>query len=350
MTKEKILIVDDIDINREILKEILQNNYDIIEAKNGIEAIEKVVHNKNDLSLILLDIMMPEMDGYETLETLARSGYTNKMPVIIITAAGGNENEVKGLELGAADYITKPFFPESVLRRVESQLELIKHRKHLETLVKANIEKIIDMRDSMVDFLATVVEYRDGESGMHVKRTRLMMEELFKLLYESKKMEKEMLKINKEDISKAAALHDIGKISIPDSILLKPGKLTPEEFEIIKTHSVKGAKLIDGMKGINSQSYVKACRDIALYHHERWDGKGYPEGLSGNNIPLAARAMSVVDVYDALTTKRVYKPAFSHEESLEIISKGAGTQFDPVITEIFVQKGDVFKNIAASLK
>jgi putative two-component system response regulator len=350
MSKEKILVVDDIDINREILKEILSDSYEIIEAKNGIEAIEKVTQHKKDLSLILLDIMMPEMDGYETLETLARSGHTNKIPVIIITAAGGNENEVKGLELGAADYITKPFFPESVLRRVESQLELMKHRKHLEKLVSVNISKVLEMRDSLVDFLATIVEYRDGESGSHVKRTRLMMEELFKLMFDSKKMEKEMLKVNKEDISKAAALHDIGKISIPDNILLKPGKLTPEEFEIIKTHSIKGAKLIDGMKGINSQSYVKACRDIALYHHERWDGKGYPEGLSGADIPLAARAMAVVDVYDALISKRVYKPAFSHEEALKIISEGAGTQFDPTIAEIFVQNGDIFKNLAFSLQ
>ncbi|MDR1124421.1 MAG: response regulator [Elusimicrobiota bacterium] len=348
MAKQKILVVDDIDINREILKEILQEDYDIIEAKNGIEAIEKVMHYKNDLSLVLLDIMMPEMDGYEALETLAKSGYTNKIPVIIITAAGGNENEVRGLELGAADYITKPFFPESVLRRVESQLELTKHRKYLEKVVHVNVEKIIEMRDNLVDFLATIVEYRDGESGGHIKRTRLMMEELFKLLSKSKKLEKEMLKINREDISKAAALHDIGKISIPDNILLKPGKLTPEEFEIMKTHSVKGAKLIDGMEGINPQSYVKACRDIALYHHERWDGKGYPEGLSGDNIPLAARAMAVVDVYDAITNKRVYKPAFSHEEALDLISKGAGTQFDPEIAEIFVQNGDIFKNIENS--
>lgn len=349
MPKEKILIVDDIDVNREILVEILQKDYDIIQAQDGIEAIEKVMHNAEDLSLILLDIMMPEMDGYEVLETLTRSGYTNKIPVIIITASGGNENEVKGLELGAADYITKPFYPESVLRRVESQLELRKHRKHLEKLVQSNIQKVVEMRDSMIELLASVIEYRDIESGDHVKRTKRMMKTLLQLVAQSHLMDKEMAVIDPDTVAKAAALHDVGKIGIPDNILLKPGKLTPEEFEKIKTHTTMGAELVNRIEGIHDQSYLQACRDICRYHHERWDGKGYPEGLKTDQIPFAARAMAIVDVYDALTTQRVYKPAFSHEKAMEIIKEGAGTQFDPAMVDVFIKNGEMFRKIALEL-
>ncbi|WP_428897689.1 putative two-component system response regulator [Parelusimicrobium proximum] len=350
MAREKILIVDDIDVNREILAEILQKDYNIIQAKDGIEAIEKVMHNAHDLSLILLDIMMPEMDGYEVLETLTRSGYTNKIPVIIITASGGNENEVKGLELGAADYITKPFYPESVLRRVESQLELNKHRKHLEKLVNLNVQKVSDMRDSMLEFLASVIEYRDVESGAHVKRTKLMAETLLKGVSDSHKLDKEMATVDLATVSKAVALHDIGKIGIPDNILLKAGKLTEEEFEQIKKHTTIGSEIIDHIEGVKDVTYIEACRDICLYHHERWDGTGYPKGLKGDQIPIAARVMAIVDVYDALTTERVYKAAYTHEQAIEIMKKGDGSQFDPVIFEIFLQKQDEFKKIADSYK
>jgi putative two-component system response regulator len=350
MPKEKILIVDDIDVNREILVEILQKDYELIQAKDGIEAIEKVMHNADDLSLILLDIMMPEMDGYEVLETLTRSGYTNKIPVIIITASGGNENEVKGLELGAADYITKPFYPQSVLCRVETQLEIRKHKIHLEKLVNANVKKVIDMRDSMIDFLASVIEYRHVESGAHVKRTRLMADLLIRSIAASGRMKKEITSIDIETAAKAVSLHDVGKIGIPDNILLKPGSLTPEEFEIIKTHTTIGGEIVQHIEGINDTSYLAVCRDICLYHHERWDGRGYPKGLKENEIPFAARVMAIVDVYDALASARVYKPALSHEESVEIISKEGGKQFDPVILEIFLEKHEDFKKISGDPK
>jgi putative two-component system response regulator len=350
MTKDKILIVDDIEVNREILQEILQSDYDCIQAKDGIEAIEKVMHNSADLSLILLDIMMPEMDGYEVLEMLSRSGYINRIPVIIITAAGGNENEVKGLELGAADYITKPFYPSSVLTRVQNLLEVRKHKLYLEKLVNDNIKKVYDMRDSMIDFLASVIEYRDVESGEHVKRTRLMADALLKKVAASGRMNKEIAAINMDTASKAVALHDVGKIGIPDSILLKPGKLTPEEFEIIKTHATIGAEIVEHIDGIKDTSYLALCRDICLYHHERWDGKGYPRGLSENAIPFAARIMAIVDVYDALTDARVYKPAFPHEKAVEIMSVESGKQFDPVILDVFLQNHEDFRKISTEIK
>ncbi len=347
MARDKILIVDDVEVNREILVEILQENYDLLQAKDGLEAVEMVMHNAHDLSLILLDIMMPEMDGYEVLETLRTSGYTNKIPVIVITASGGNENEVRGLEAGASDYITKPFYPQSVLCRVEAQLELRKHRQHLEKLVTANVQKVIAVRDAMVDFLASVIEHRHVESGQHVKRTRMIAEALLKRIEESHKMDKDIFVTNIESVSKAVALHDVGKIGIPDNILLKPGPLTPEEFEVIKTHTTIGAKIVKDMSGIEDPDYLAACHDICLYHHERWDGKGYPEGLAGAKIPFSARVMSIVDVYDALTNNRVYKPAMTHTEAVEIMTKGAGTQFDPVIFEIFLANQEDFRKISS---
>jgi putative two-component system response regulator len=350
MAKDKILIVDDIEVNREILLEILHRDYDCIQAKNGIEAMEQVMHNSHDLALILLDIMMPEMDGYEVLETLSRSGYLNRIPVIMITAAGGEENEVKGLELGAVDYITKPFYPQSVLCRVENQLEMRKHKIYLEKLVNANIKKVFDMRDSMIDFLASVIEYRDVESGEHVKRTRLMAESLLKKIAASGKMDKEIATIDMDTAAKAVSLHDVGKIGIPDNILLKPGKLTPEEFEIIKKHPVIGAEIIEHIEGIRDTSYLALCRDICLYHHERWDGKGYPKGLVGSDIPFAARIMTIVDVYDALTDVRVYKPAFSHEQAIDMMKEGIGTQFDPVMFDIFLQNQEEFRKISIEKK
>ena len=346
MAKEKILIVDDIDVNREILAEILHPRYDILQAKDGIEAIEKVMHNSADLSLILLDIMMPEMDGYEVLETLSRSGYTNRIPVIIITASGGNENEVKGLELGASDYITKPFYPQSVLCRVETQLEIRKHKLHLEKLVNANVKKVFDMRDSMIDFLASVIEYRDVESGAHIKRTKMMAELLLKKIADSGKMDNEIAALDLETVSKAVSLHDVGKIGIPDNILLKPGRLTDEEFEIIKTHTTIGANIVEHIEGIHDTAYLAVCRDICLYHHERWDGKGYPKGLADNAIPFAARVMAIVDVYDAITTQRVYKPAYSHDKAVEMMSPESGKQFDPVILEVFLRHGEEFRKIS----
>lgn len=348
MTRDKILIVDDMEVNREILAEILHKDYDLIQAKDGIEAVEQVKKNTNDLSLILLDIMMPGMDGYEVLETLRANGYTNKIPVIIITASGGSENEVRGLETGAADFITKPFFPKSVLCRVEAQIELRKHRLHLEKLVNANVQKVIAVRDATVDFLASVIEHRHVESGQHVKRTRLMAEVLLKKIVESKKMDSEIFADNSPSIAKAVALHDVGKIGIPDNILLKPGPLTKEEFEIIKTHPVIGARIVKDMSGIEDPDYLRACHNICLYHHERWDGKGYPEGRAGKDIPFAARLMAVIDVYDALTSPRVYKPAMTHKEALDLIVKGAGTQFDPVIVEIFAANAAEFEKISAN--
>ncbi|MDR1684380.1 MAG: response regulator [Elusimicrobiota bacterium] len=344
MSKEKILIVDDIEVNREILAEILKDSYELLQAKDGAQALQIIKENA-DISLILLDIMMPVMDGYETLKILKSSSKTNPIPVIIITAAGGNENEVQGLEAGASDYITKPFYPPSVLRRVETQLELRKHRLHLEKLVNLNVQKVLDMQEATVDFLASLIEYRHAESGQHVKRTRLMAKALLQRIAQSRKMDKDIAAIDINTASKAIALHDVGKIGILDEILLKNGPLSDAEFLAMKKHPAIGAKIIEEMAGLEDAKYLAMARDIALYHHERWDGKGYPEGLAANAIPFISRVMAVIDVYDALVNKRVYKPAITHEEALEIMSKGVGTQFDPAIFAIFRENLEDFRQI-----
>ena len=342
MAKDIILVVDDIDLNREILLEILSDQYDVMQACNGLEAVEMVVGNEDRISLVLLDIMMPEMDGYEVLEILNGSGYLEKIPVIIITASGGDENEIRCLELGAVDFVNKPFNPDIVKCRVNTQVELKKYKNHLEDLVEINVQKVTRVRENMVEFLASVIEYRHVESGQHVKRTRVMVETLLRQIRKSGRMDDELLQVDPQLIAKAVPLHDVGKISTPDHILLKPGKLTNEEFEIIKDHTRVGAALVDGMKDMEEPEYIRYCREICMHHHERWDGKGYPCGLAGKDIPFSARLMSIVDVYDALINERVYKPAMSPEEALEILRMGAGHQFDPVAVEIFLENHEEF--------
>lgn len=344
MNREKILIVDDVEVNRDILHAILQKDHDVIQARDGIEAVDAVMHNAHEIALILLDIMMPEMDGYKVLEILQNNGYGH-IPVIVITAIGRGENEVRGLEAGAVDYISKPFYPQTVSARVKLQMELRKHKLYLEDLVNENVKKYTVVKDSMIDFLASVIEYRDIESSQHVKRTRLMFECLLNRIKKSGKMEKEISYCNTEAVLKAVSLHDVGKIGIPDSILLKPGRLTEEEFEIIKKHVTIGARIIKDIKDIGDQEYLTACHNICLYHHEKWNGKGYPEGRKGTDIPFEARVMTIVDVYDALTDARIYKPAFSHENAIkELIEEKE--HFDPVIFDIFIENQEDFRRLS----
>ncbi len=344
MLKDTILIVDDIELNREILIEILKDEYGILQASNGYEAIEMVVHNSDRLSLILLDIMMPEMDGMEVLEILRAGGYTDRIPVIIITASGGDENEIRCLRSGAVDFLEKPFHPDIVKCRVQARVALKQYRNHMEELVEESVQKVLYVRDSMIDVLASVIEYRHCESGQHVRRTRALAERLMRVIKSSGRMEDDLSGLNLSTVAKAVPLHDIGKISTPDHILLKPGKLTSEEFEIIKQHTTLGAEIIDMMKGIEDEDYLRFSRDICLYHHERWDGMGYPKGLKERAIPFVARVMSIVDVYDALTSERVYKPAFTHEQAIEILLQDSGKHFDPVIADIFVRNHEQFRN------
>jgi putative two-component system response regulator len=346
MAGEKILVVDDIKINREILAEILQNDYQVVQAGDGIEAFEKIINKSDGIDLFLLDFLMPEMDGYVVLETLSKSGIIDTIPVLVITAMGANENEVKALEMGAADFITKPFFPAGVLKRVELHLRLRNNNAKLEKIAGENVKKAESLLDSTLYFFASAVESRNLEAETHVKMTRALAEILFQSAAAAGNMEAEISKLDVRALSVAAALHDIGKISIPEKILLKPDKLSPEEFDTVKKHTVFGAAMTDRLEKINcgaAGAYFETCRDVCLYHHENWDGSGYPEGRREYDIPLCARIAAFADVYDSLVSKKVYRPAVLHEEAVETMKGLSGLKFDPIIMELFLAESEKIK-------
>ncbi|MDR0503524.1 MAG: response regulator [Treponema sp.] len=340
-----VLVVDDIDMNVMILEEILKNDYQIIPAFNGKEALEKL-HAANPLpKIILLDVMMPQMNGRELFEILKADKSFNRIPVIFITAENDSESEL--LAAGAVDFINKPFLPEIVKLRVRNQIELKNYSDSLEQMVAEKTAEATKTLDNALQGLANVIEHRDLESGEHVKRTQLFVRILTDYLIETGSVYAEdLLNYNPEIIMKSMALHDVGKIAIPDKILLKPGKLDPDEYEIMKTHTTRGKEIIAELGDINASMYLKHCQDICYGHHERWDGKGYPQQLKGEDIPLTARIASVADVYDALVCARVYKAAMPYDEALEIIKSGRSAQFDPVITDAVVMVQEQFKDIS----
>ena len=351
-TRDLILVVDDIETNRVVLEEILKDKYDTESAKDGMTAMSLMLSGNIRPSIVLLDIMMPEMDGYEVLALMKRNPFTENIPVIFITAADADTNETKGLGLGAVDYISKPFNPEIVKARVATHLRLYHYSERLEVMVQQKVDELIRSKEKMLETVANIIEYRNIESGNHVKRTRELTRILAKCLCENPSFERGVPEADVDIIAKAAPLHDVGKISIPDNVLLKPGKLTPQEFETMKTHTLLGGKMIKLMEydseSVEGDTYLSCCYDIALYHHERWDGSGYPCGISGEDIPLSARILSLVDVYDALVSERVYKSKMSHDEAVSIIREGSGTQFDNKIVEAFLMVQEMFReNISA---
>ena len=333
---DTILIVDDIEINRMILREILQDDYHIIEAANGGDVLKILFEDKTLPTIVLLDIMMPGIDGFEVLERMKSDDETKNIPVLFITAADSHETESRGLMSGAADYITKPFNHNVVRARVDNHIKLARYQHGLEQLVVIKAAEVTRTYEQTLEVLATIIEYRSLESGAHIRRTTLLTEAVVSKMLTVDSFKSKLMDENIHSLIKASALHDIGKISIPDSILLKPGKLTPEEFDTIKTHTTVGNDIIDSIAATlpDSDMYLKYAKDICHYHHERWDGRGYPCGLKGEEIPLAARIVSVVDVYDALVSPRCYKDAYSHDVSIGIITDGRGSQFDPSIVDI----------------
>ena len=346
MKKETVLIVDDVEMNRIILEDILVDHYDIAHASNGIEAISCMFSGEVTPAIVLLDIMMPEMDGYEVLELMQGNPLTSKIPVIFITAADAETNETRGLSLGAVDYISKPFNPEVVKLRVSNHLRLRHYSESLEEMVNLKVNELTRTKERMLETMANVIEYRNLETGHHIKRTSGLSKILVDHLYENPQFNRLLTSEDQEIIVKAVPLHDIGKIGIPDNVLLKPGPLTSEEFEIIKTHATVGSDIILTMQAADDNDpYLSYCYDICRYHHERWDGKGYPDGLKGEDIPLSARILAVIDVYDALVSKRVYKPPLSHDEAIEIIKQGGGAQFDPEITKALLDVHSRFETI-----
>jgi len=350
--KDLILIVDDIDINRIILREILQQDYDIIEAACGTEALSILFPSEGEIAdllptTILLDVMMPDLDGFEVLEQIKKNDATKNIPVLFITAADSEETESKGLIAGAADYITKPFNHDVVRARVDNHVNLARYSHNLEQLVSIKTAEVTRTYESTLEVLATIIEYRNLESGTHIRRTTLLTEIMVAKMIKSEKFKDALAELNIPSLIKASALHDIGKIGIPDGILLKPGKLTSEEFNIIKTHTTVGSQIIDSISENlpDNDKYLKYAKDICHYHHERWDGNGYPTGLAGEEIPISARIISIVDVYDALVSPRCYKDPFSHDVSLDIIKEGRGTQFDPDIIDLIPEVAEDFKRV-----
>jgi len=345
--RDVILIVDDIEINRMILREILQDDYEIVEASSGSEAFELIYEDNISPTVVLLDIMMPGIDGFQVLERIKSSNNTKNIPVLFITAADSEETESRGLKAGAADYVTKPFNHDVVRARVDNHINLARYRHNLEQLVAKKAAEVTKTYEQTLEILATIIEYRNLESGAHIRRTTLLTEVMVAKMLEVDKFRPLLLAENVLSLIKASALHDIGKIGISDSILLKPGRLTPEEFDVIKTHTTIGSQIIDSIAASlpDNDMYLKYANDICHYHHERWDGTGYPSGLKGDEIPISARIISIVDVYDALISPRCYKGAYTHEVSLEIITEGRGTQFDPDLVDLLPEIADIFRSV-----
>ena len=340
-----ILIVDDMDINIMMLEEILKDEYTLVTANNGKEALEKLRTMVTLPKIILLDVMMPQMNGRQMFEIMKTDAAFKRIPVIFITAENDSESEL--LAAGAVDFINKPFLPEIVKLRVRNQIELKNYSDSLEEMVAEKTAEATKTLENALQGLANVIEHRDLESGEHVKRTQLYVRSLCDYLMTSgSPYAQEIMDLKPDIIMKSMALHDVGKIAIPDRILLKPARLDPDEYEIMKTHTLRGKEIIAELGDVNSSLYLKHCEDICYGHHERWDGKGYPRQLSGTDIPLTARLAAVADVYDALVCARCYKAAFPYSEAVKIITEGRGTQFDPILADAVEHIQDRFREIA----
>jgi len=325
--KEKILIVDDTPVNIRVLVEALKDDYKLSIATNGKVALNYAMA-EHPPDLVLLDIMMPELDGYEVCKRLKDQEKTKDIPIIFITAMSEESNETQGLEMGAVDYIVKPINQKIVQARVRTHLELKKHRDHLSELVQEKTAELLDAKLDIINRLARAAEYRDNETGMHVIR----MSHYTSLLSKAAGLND----VYSEKIFHAASMHDVGKIGIPDKILLKPARLTDGEFAHMKSHTIIGGRLLEG----GNSDLILMAHDIAMTHHEKWNGTGYPKGLSGEDIPIEGRISAVCDVFDALTSERPYKKEWPVQDAIDEIVAQKGAHFDPRLVDIFVEKLD----------
>lgn len=350
--KNTILVVDDDKTNLALAQKILAPRYRIAASNSGAGALKYLENHRPEL--ILLDINMPDLDGFAVMERLRSQEATKSIPVIFLTADNLAETEIKCFRMGAMDFVTKPFVPDILLSRVDKTIELDQYRHNLERMVREQADKITEdarrlskIQDSVIIGMANLIESRDGSTGKHVKNTQMYVRMIANELRRRRLFEAELTEEYIEDLCKAAPLHDVGKIKIPDAILQKPGKLTPEEFDTMKTHTTHSRTIIQMIIGdVEDEHYVRIVEDIALYHHERWDGSGYPTGLAGEQIPLAARIMAVADVFDALYEERCYKPPMRPiERIMQIMAEGRGTQFDPVIMDVFTEMLPMLKEV-----
>jgi putative two-component system response regulator len=351
---ETILIVDDIPDSIALLSSFLKTTYRVMVAITGMKALA-IAASQDAPSLILLDIIMPDIDGYEICRRLKQNPKTSGIPIIFLTAKTEIADEELGFELGADDYIMKPPSPPIVLARVKTHLRLKNARDflkskndYLESEIARRTREIGAIQDVTMAALCSLAETRDNETGNHIRRTQNYIKALAEKARNHPRFSEYLTPETIEMLYKSAPLHDIGKVGIPDRILKKPARLDPDEFEIMKTHTTLGRDaIVIAEKALGTpSSFLSLARDIAWSHHEKWDGTGYPRGLAGDAIPLPGRLMSIPDVYDALISERVYKRAFSHEESVEIIKKGMGAHFDPDLTLTFIDIADEFREIA----
>ncbi len=341
-TKQQILIVDDSELNRMILAEILKSDYRILEAQNGQECLHKMQEYAGDISLVLLDINMPVLDGFEVLKIMNANHSIEDVPVIMISSEDSDESIRKAYELGASDYVNLPFDMRVVYRRVSNTIKLYAKQRRLVRMVSDQIRAREKNTTMLVGVLSQIVELRNGESGSHVRHIRIITELLLDCLLETTDRYT-ITPEEQDDIPLASALHDIGKIAIDEKILNKPGKLTKEEFEVIKTHTTHGAEMLSKLENFEEESLLHTAYSIARWHHERWDGRGYPDGLKGDEIPICAQIVSLADVYDALTSERCYKKAFSHEKAIEMILNGECGQFNPLLLQCLTNIQDELK-------
>jgi len=356
--KPLVLLVDDNPANLRIGKNVLAENFAVATAPSAEKMFNLLQNNKP--AMILLDVDMPEMNGYEAIKILKSNPETRNIPVIFVTARTESDDELAGLSLGAIDYITKPFQPSLLIKRIEVHLLVDAQKKKLEKqaaelkyfndnlqrMVEEKTASVINLQNALLKTMAELVECRDDITGGHIERTQKGIKILLDSIEKDGLFLEETKNWNFDLLLQSSQLHDVGKISIDDSILKKPGKLTDEEFEAMKKHSEFGEKIIEKIETLAKENdFLKYAKIFAASHHEKWDGTGYPHGLKENNIPLLGRIMAIADVYDALTSVRPYKKAFPHEEAVKIIVENSGRQFDPALVEAFIKTSEQFREI-----
>jgi len=358
-TRSKIILVDDIVSNLDQGRNILKTFYTVYPAQSAAKLFEILENIIPDL--ILLDINMPEMDGYSAIKKLKADERYADIPVIFLTAKNDDESELEGLELGAVDYVSKPFSARLLLKRIENHLLIVRQKKvllenqarlqdyadNLKFMVQEKTEEVLELQNAVLATMADMIEFRDKHTGGHIMRTQLYLKAMVGGLIQNKVYDEEVSRWNMDLLLQSAQLHDVGKITISDLILNKPGKLTDEEFEIMKTHVTAGVDAIERiLSHTKKHAFLVHALTIAGTHHEKWDGSGYPLGLKGHSIPLEGRLMAIADVYDAVISERPYKKAVTHDEACRIIENGAGTHFDPTLIEVFRSVKDEFARIA----
>ena len=337
--KPLLLVVDDSEMNRVILSEMLKDQYEILEADCGEAGIARLEQHGSGISIVLLDIVMPGADGFDVLSCMSRNGWIDDIPVIMISSEDSDDSVLRAYELGASDYISRPFDKRIVRQRVSNIMRLYTKQRRLSTMLAQQFYERERESRMLVDIMGGAMELRNGESGPHVQHVRKLTEMMLEHLMR-KTDRYHITSSDRATIAAASTLHDLGKLSIPDNILNKPGRLTPEEFEIMKTHTTIGADMLEGMVQYRDSALVRAARDICRWHHERYDGGGYPDGLKGEEIPISAQVVSLVDVYDALTSDRVYKKAFPHEKAMHMILNGECGAFNPLLIDCLIDLQD----------